>query len=278
MKIIDFRLRPSTSEMVSIADNPVFKNLLMKKAKPYDKRVYPVAETVKEMDKAGIVLGVIQGRDIETTYHWKLTNDHIAEVVKKFPNRFIGFAGVDPNKGMNAVREVERAVKILGLKGVSLDPWLHWKPANDKIYYPIYAKCVELDIPVILTTGPAAHVPNSVMEHASPATIDEVAKDFPELVIIASHGCYPYVFEMIATAYRHENVYFDICAYELFPGAEFYIKAVNTIIPTKMLFASAHPLTNFNDTLERHKQFLYTEEARANVYHKNAERILRINI
>lgn len=278
MKIIDFRLRPSTPEMVSIADNRVFKDLLMKKAKPYDKKIYPVEETVKEMDDAGIVLGVIQGRDIEATYQWKLTNDHVAEVIKKFPNRFIGYAGVDPNKGMDAVREIERAVKVLGLKGVSIDPYLHWKPANDKMYYPIYAKCVELEIPIMLTTGPGAHVPDSIMGHASPATIDEVAKDFPKLTIIASHGCYPYVLEMITVALRHDNVYFDISSYELFPGAELYVKAVNTIIPTKMLFASAHPLTHFKDTIKRHEQLPYTEGARENVYYRNAERVLNIKI
>jgi predicted TIM-barrel fold metal-dependent hydrolase len=250
----------------------------MKKAKPYDKRIYPIEETVKEMDAAGIALGVAQGRDIETTYQWKVTNDHLAEVIKKIPNRFVGFAGVDPNKGMDAVREVERAVKILGLKGVSIDPYLHWKPANDKMYYPIYAKCVELEIPIMLTTGPGAHVPDSIMGHASPATIDEVAKDFPELTIIATHGCYPYVSEMIAVALRHDNVYFDIAAYELFPGSELYIQAVNTIIPTKMLFASGHPLTNFNDTIKRHKQLPYTAEARENVYYRNAEHVLRIKI
>ncbi len=278
MKIIDFRLRPSTPEMVSIADNRVFKDLLMKKAKPFDKRVYPIEETVREMDEVGIVLGIIQGRDIETTYQWKLTNDHVAEVVQKFPNRFIGFAGVDPNKGMNAVREVERAVKVLNCKGVSLDPYMHWKPANDKIYYPIYAKCVELGVPVILTAGPGAHVPNSIMGHAHPATIDEVAKDFPELTIIADHGCYPYVMEIIAVALRHENVYFDISAYELFPGAELYVQAANTIIPTKMVFASAHPLTHFKDTIRRHEQLPYTPEVRENVYYRNAERILKIKV
>ena len=125
MKIIDFRMRPSTPEMVSVADSRAYKDLLMKKAKPYDKRIYPVEETVREMDEVGIVLGVIPGRDIETTYQWKVTNDHLAEIVQKFPKRFVAFAGVDPNKGMRAVREVERAVKGLGLKGVALDPYLH---------------------------------------------------------------------------------------------------------------------------------------------------------
>lgn len=264
--------------MVSVADSRAYRDLLMKKAKPYVKQVYPIEETVRRMDAAGIAIGVIQGRDIETTYNYKLSNDHVAEVVNKFPKRFIGFAGVDPNKRMEAVREIERAVRSLGLRGVSLDPYLHQKPANDKIYYPVYAKCVELGVPVSLTTGPGALVPDSIMGHASPATIDEVSKDFPELVLIASHGCYPYVMEIISVALRHENVYFDISGYELFPGSELYVKAVNTIIPRKMLFASAHPLTDFADTIKRHEGMAYTPEVRENLYYRNAETVLKIKL
>jgi predicted TIM-barrel fold metal-dependent hydrolase len=278
MKIIDFRMRPSTPEMVSVADSRAYKDLLMKKAKPYDKRIYPVEETIREMDEVGIALGVIPGRDIETTYQWKVTNDHLAEIVQKFPKRFVAFAGVDPNKGMSAVREVERAVKGLGLKGVALDPYLHWKPANDKIFYPIYAKCAELEVPIMLTAGPGAHVPGSIIAHAAPATIDEVAKDFPELTIIAGHGCYPFVTEMIALALRHDNVYFDIGAYELFPGSDLYVQAANTILTNKLVLASGHPLTNMKEALQRYEKLPFNKQTRENVYYRNAERVLKIKI
>lgn len=273
-KIIDFRVRPSTPEMVDVAKSGPFRDMLSRKAKPYDQRVYPVEELVQEMDAAGICMGVMQGRDIETTFQWKVSNDHVASIAAKFPDRFIPFAGVDPHKGMDAVYEIVRSVEVLGMRGVSLDPYLHRLPADDRAYFPIYAKCAELNIPVILTAGPAAHVYRTVMADASPATIDVVARYFPELTIIASHGCYPYVLEMIAVALRHSNVYFEFSGYELLPGSEEYVRAANTIIPEKVLFASAHPLTNFNDTIARHKQLAFTDVARQNVYYNNARRLL----
>lgn len=274
-RIIDFRVRPSTKEMVSVAQgHGPFRDMLARKAKPYDQRVYPVEELVQEMDAAGIEVGVMQGRDLETTFNWKVSNDHVAEIAAKFPKRFVPFAGVDPNKGMDAVREITRAARDLGMKGVSLDPYMHRAPADDRIYFPIYAKCVELNLPVILTAGPGAFVRQSVMADASPATIDVVARHFPELTIIASHGCYPYVLEMISVALRNENVYFEFSGYELFPGAENYVKAANTIIPKKVLFGSAHPLTHFNDTIARHSTLDYTPEARENVYYNNGRRLL----
>lgn len=274
-RIIDFRVRPSTPEMVSVAQgHGPFRDMLARKAKPYDQRVYPVEELVQEMDAAGIEVAVTQGRDLETTFNWKVTNDHVAEIAGRFPGRFVPFAGVDPNKGMDAVRELTRAVRELDMRGCSLDPYMHRAPADDRIYFPIYAKCVELDIPVILTAGPGAFVRQSVMADASPAAIDVVARHFPELTIIASHGCYPYVLEMISVALRHENVYFEFSGYELFPGAENYVRAANTVIPKKVLFGSAHPLTNFNDTIARHSGLDYTPEARENVYYNNGRRLL----
>lgn len=274
-RIIDFRVRASTPEMVSVAQGKgPFRDMLARKAKPYDQRVYPVEELVEEMDAAGIEVGVMQGRDLETTFDWKMSNDHVAEVISKFPQRFVGYAGVDPHKGMDAVRELERAVRDLGMLGLSVDPYMHRAPADDRIYFPLYAKCVELGVPVILTAGPGAFVRQSVMADASPATIDVIARYFPELTIIASHGCYPYVLEMIAVALRNENVYFEFSGYELFPGSENYVKAANTITPRKVLFGSAHPLTNFNDTIARHSQLAYTPEARENVYYNNARALL----
>ncbi len=77
---------------------------------------------------------------------------YIREIVKKYPDRLIGYAGVDPNKRMEAVREVDKAAK-LGLRGVSIDPFLSKTRINDKRMYPIYAKCVEHGFPVFLTTG-----------------------------------------------------------------------------------------------------------------------------
>ena len=67
-----------------------------------------------------------------------------------------------------AVREVVRCHRDLGLRGVSMDPYMHKIPADHRLFYPIYAKCVELDIPCVLTAGWAFRMPGVVVDDAAP--------------------------------------------------------------------------------------------------------------
>lgn len=87
-------------------------------------RVEPLAMNEKDfirlLDEWGVEVAVLYNMDEETASGVKgLPNDYFAEVVSRHPNRLRCFAGVDPHKGMQAVREVERCVKELGLHGVA---------------------------------------------------------------------------------------------------------------------------------------------------------------
>ncbi len=140
---------------------------------------------------------MITGRDCETTYGAKSNNESVTEFVSRYPEKFIGFVGLDPHKGMKAIAELKASVQELGMKGAAVDPYLAQIYANDAKYYPIYSKCCELDIPIVFTTGPATLVPNAIIDHVAPRYIDVVARDFPELKIVISHGGYPWVNEAI---------------------------------------------------------------------------------
>ncbi|MFZ5945694.1 MAG: amidohydrolase family protein [Bacillota bacterium] len=278
MKIIDFRFRPNTAETLSgIANSKMFKGLCatidFNKMKPQT-----VAEVVADLDKHNVYKAVVTGRDCETTYSAKSNNPSVVEFVNMFPDKFIGFAGMDPHKGMRAIEELKDYVLNKGLKGASIDPYLAQIYVNDAKYYPIYAKCCELNIPLVITTGPATLVPNAVIDHVAPRYIDFVARDFPELKIIISHGGYPWVNEMIIVAQRNENVFLELSEYEFFPQSEAYMQAVNTIISDKVLYASAHPFVDFRDALENYKKLPLKEEVREKVMFKNAARILGIDV
>ncbi|MDI6711007.1 MAG: amidohydrolase family protein [Thermoanaerobacterales bacterium] len=275
--IIDFRVRPSTPELVSVAENRVFKGMMQWldfRTETEDLDTLAVA-----LREEGITKAVVQGRDLETTYGWKVTNDHIAEIVNKHPDMFIGFAGADPWKGMAAVREIQRAVTELGLAGVSVDPYMHQMYCNDARYYPIYAKCTELGVPVEITAGPGAFVPGAVIDHVAPRYVDFVARDFPELKIIVSHGGYPWVAEMITVALRNRNVYFEISAYETMPGSDLYVKAANDgLIDKKLLYASAHPFVNFRKCLRTWDNLPFKDEVRRRVMYENAAQLLGLDL
>lgn len=278
MKVIDFRFRPNTAAVLDgIANNTAFKGLCaaidFTKMKPQT-----LEEVVADLDRHNVCKAVITGRDCETTYASKSNNGSVAEFVNKFPGKFIGYVGLDPHKGMRAVRELKQAVEEQGFKGAAIDPYLAQIYVNDAKYYPLYAKCCELDVPLVITTGPATLVPNAVIDHVAPRYIDFVARDFPELKIVVSHGGYPWVNEMIIVAQRNENVYLELSEYEFFPLSEAYVHAVNTIISDKVMYASAHPFVDFKEALRSYEKIPFKPEVREKVMYRNAARLLGLEV
>ncbi len=274
MKIIDFRFRPNTAEVLTgIQNSKMFKGLCetidFSKMKPQT-----VPEVVADLDRYNIEWAVITGRDCETTYGARSNNDSVIEFVRQFPNKFIGFIGLDPHKGMRAIHELKASVTELGMRGAAVDPYLAQIYANDAKYYPIYAKCCELDIPIIFTTGPATLVPNAIIDHVAPRYIDFVARDFPELKIVISHGGYPWVNEAITVAQRNRNVYIDLSEYEFSPMAEAYVEAANTMIGDKILFASAHPFVDFREALQKYEKLALKPEVKQKIMYDNAAKLL----
>ena len=274
MKVIDFRFRPNTKETLSgIANSKMFKGLC---ASIDFSKMLPqtLQEVVDDLDKYNVETAVITGRDCETTYGSKSNNNSVIDFIKEYPDKFVGFYGLDPHKGMRAIRDLNHAVKELGFKGAAIDPYLARIYVNDAKYYPFYAKCCELDVPIIITTGPATLVPNAVIDHVAPRYIDFVARDFPELKLIISHGGYPWVNEMIFVVQRNQNVYMEMSEYEMFPQSESYIQAANTVISDKILYASAHPFQDFKETLRVYEKLAFTDDVREKIMYKNAANLL----
>jgi predicted TIM-barrel fold metal-dependent hydrolase len=274
MKSIDFRFRPNTPEVVDgIANSSMFAGLC--KAIDFSKRPkQSLEDIVKDLDKREVEVAVITGRDCEKTYDVPANNKSVVEFVKAFPEKFIGFYGLDPHKGMDAVRELTEAVEQKGMKGAAVDPYLSHLYPNDAKYYPIYSKCCELEIPIIFTTGPATLVDGAVMDHVAPRYIDFVARDFPELKIIISHGGYPWVNEAVFVTQRNANVYLEFSEFELSPQSDIYIKAAETIIPDQILFASAHPFVEQETALKIYKELPWSAETLEKVMYTNAKKVL----
>ena len=130
MKIIDFRFRPNTPEIINgIKNSSMFKATC--EAIGFDKRVpQALPEIVADLDRRGVELCVVSGRDCETTYGFPANNNSILEFCRAYPNKFLGFWGIDPHKGMDAVREVEHVIKDLGMRGIATDPYLAHCPPS----------------------------------------------------------------------------------------------------------------------------------------------------
>jgi predicted TIM-barrel fold metal-dependent hydrolase len=231
---------------------------------------------IKDMDDAGVSKSVIVAIDAETRFGFKTSNEMVAAIISKYPERLIGFAGADPNKGVIAVKEFERAVKELGFKGLKLLPHLIELNPNEKIIYPLYEKAQQLDVPVLFHAGTQFHT-GTRLKYCRPIHIDDVAVDFPNLKIIIAHFGWPWYEETIAICERHRNVYFNIAGWAPKYIPQIVVHYMNSRLSDKALFGSDYPLVTRRRILTELDQLELKPENKEKILCKNAKRILKIS-
>lgn len=198
----------------------------------------PVELTVGLMDEAGIDRMLISAwqaprRDL-------ITNDEVAGFVAAAPDRLVGIGSVDISQPMQAVAEVRRCVRELGFRGIRVLPWLCEAPPTDRRFYPVYVACAEEGVPFCTQIGHTG--PLMPSEVGRPIYLDQVALDFPELVLVGGHIGYPWTDEAIAVATKHENVYIDTSAYT---AARYPLALVDFLRGhgrNKVLFGTNYPM------------------------------------
>ncbi len=168
------------------------------------------------------------------------------ELFEKFPKRFIGEVHVDANQGMDAVRMLEDAVNahpnIVAASGnpCLLNPQV---PIDDKKWYPIYAKCCELDIPINMLVGvPGPRVPFKCQH---PGLLDEVAWFFPELRVVMRHGGDPWTDLCVKLLLKWPNLYYSTSAWAPKHYPRNILDFANTRGRTKVMFAGYHPWLSY---------------------------------
>ena len=235
---------------------------------------------VKQLDEMGVEKAVIFNLDEETPSGLKgLSNDYYADIVQKYPEKFTGFAGIDPLKGPDAISEIRRSYE-LGLRGIAMRPFMFSITPNDAKMYPLYATCVELGIPVWFHLS--INYSTLTMEVERPIYIDVVAQDFPDLKIIAGHGGWPWVNEMVAVAWRNPNVYIDIASYlpkyigMAGTGWEPLLHFGNSVLQDKILFGSTQLLMGLSikDLADGIMELPLKEEVKDKWLYYNAARLL----
>ncbi|MEO0996449.1 MAG: amidohydrolase family protein [Pseudomonadota bacterium] len=202
---------------------------------------------LKRMDAAGIerslLIGVRAG-DMNVRGSFELPYERVHAVCAAHPERYSGLAGVDPFRGMQGLRDLEHAVRELGFVGAHLYPhWFELAPDHAR-YYPYYAKCCELDIPIMMQIGQNLVYSRSrrLPSVGRPICLDRVAIDFPELKLIGIHIGVPWTDEAIAMAWKHENVYLAGDAYAPRHWPASFVHYANTYGSHKVLFGTDWPV------------------------------------
>jgi predicted TIM-barrel fold metal-dependent hydrolase len=210
---------------------------------------------------------------------WHLPYEIVAEAVRRHPERFSALAGLDPYEGMEGVRRLERAVRELGFVGAHMYPhWFELAPDHAK-WYPYYAKCVELDVPVQMQVGQSLiYTPEQRLRSVGrPIALDAVACDFPELKLIGIHIGIPWTEEMIAMAWKHPNVYIGCDAHSPKYWPASFVQYVNTYGQDKVIFGTDFPVLDFARTREEIEALGLKEEPKRKLLRENALRIYNLN-
>jgi predicted TIM-barrel fold metal-dependent hydrolase len=205
-----------------------------------------------------------------------ITNDEVAEFTSKFPDRFVGVAAVNLENPMEAVREIDRAARELGFKALRVVPWLWNRPPNDRFYFPLYVRCIELDIAFCTQVGHTGPLMPSEPGRPIPY-LDEVALIFPELRIVAGHIGYPWTDETIALAWKHENVFIDTSAHLPRYYPKQLIHFMKTYGREKVLFGTNYPQLPYEKCAGEARELDLPDEARDSFLHLNARRVFKLD-
>ena len=268
LKAVDWRLRPPFK---SFKESYLY-NEDLRPTPPVAALEFDMDKMIKEMDGAGIEVGVVPmrvGND----------NNDIAELKKLYPGRFAGLAHIDPWDGKKALEDIDLYVGEGKADGIIMEPGQFFlrgsMPADDKMLWPIYEKCQAEGILVSLTFGGLFC---DKLENYNPIYIDRVAKMFPDMTLVLSHGGWPYVTEICHVAYQRPNVYLDIDYYGFTtnPGYQGYVIAANNVLQDRILFGSCYPGFALERAVGEYQKNGLSEEALPKVLYHNAAKLLKL--
>jgi len=226
----------------------------------------PISVTLHEMDRFGVEIGLIgAGGDVSR------------KALHTYPDRFIAQGGVDPNKGKEGIRDMVRQYEEFGVRSFGafnsgFDPQVG---IDDELMYPIYDKCVELDVPIFSCAGvPGPRLP---MWPQHVERIDKVMYDFPELVFFTRHGCEPWVDLAVKLMLKWPNLYYSTSAF----APKYYPKEIidyaNTRGADKVIYAGYFPIgLSLERIMKDMQNVTFKDEVWPKFLRENARKVLKI--
>ena len=207
-------------------------------------------------------------------------NEAVAKIIAEDPARFsgIGTFSCEPFDIMRALSQLEYC-KEAGMIGVTTQPSFFHLPIDDRRFYPIYAKAVELDLVVCLHTGVNYGVTHPI-RNDHPLMLDDVACDFPRLKLVACHAGWPWVAEMVAVARKHPNVFMEFGG--LAPkyvgaqgtGWEVMHRFMNSLLAEQVLFGTDWPVISQRRALSEWREMELKPHVLDALLGANAARLL----
>ena len=217
-----------------------------------------------EIDRA--IVCPVKPRD----YHLAPANDLVADAMAG-QARLVGLARVDPNRGAEALEELDRAVHTLHLRGLFLHPWEDHFRVNGPRVAPLVQRCAALGLPVVIAAG--------YPWLSEAAQVGDLARRFPEVQIVMTHGGQINIsglgqadaFEVLR---RHPDVSIESSGVY---RQDFLEDVATTLGAERVLFGSNSPLMDVRLEVERARWASLPDAARQLILGGNAARIFRLD-
>ncbi len=227
-----------------------------------------VAYTLSLMDAHGIEKALM-GFDPDDPVSVRAVREH--------GDRFLPEYFVDPNRGMDEVRAIERLHATYGLRAVSAFPagTVPQVPIDDARYYPIFAKCVELGLPIFCCIGvPGPRIP---MAPQLAHQLDAICGFFPELVFVVRHGAEPWAELVVKLMLEHPNLYYSTSAFSPRYYPEAVVEYANTRGADKVMYAGYVPAGLDLDRIMSDLDHVpFRDHVWPKFLHENARRVLAL--
>ena len=204
-------------------------------------------QLLDEMDGAGVEKAVILGQDTHATRspafkNYTLRNDEVAGIASRSNDRLVPFAGVDPNAGREAVSELKRAVKKLGMRGLKVHSSANSVYLNDRrLMFPNYDNCQDQGLPILFHTGTTG-LGDCEIKYSKTELLDEVCQRFPDLKVIMAHFGWPWPEVAMAIALRNPNVFIDVSGWKPRYLPQTVFPYLNGILQDRFLFGTDYPM------------------------------------
>jgi len=228
-----------------------------------------IAYTLDKMDEVGVATAMI---GVTAEYEVAI------RALKEHPDRFIGSFEVNPTRGMKAVRDIRYMKEHLDIKCVTAFPAgsRPQVPINDKMFYPIYAACVDLELPIGVCCGvPGPRVPMACQDVA---LIDEVCWYFPELKFIMKHGAEPWTDLAVKLMLKWPNLFYMTSAFAPKHYPKDIIHYANTRGADKILYAGYFPMgLSLRRIFDEMPNVLFRDHVWPKFLRENAIRVLGLD-
>ncbi len=208
-----------------------------------------------------------------------VSNDDVLAFAAEHADVAMPFVSVDPTRGPEAVREARRLVATGLVRGLKLHPPLQQFFANDRAAYPLYEVFAEAKLPVLFHTGHSGIGTGQPggggirLKYGNPMPIDDVAVDFPDLLIVMAHPSFPWQDEAISICLHKPGVYIDLSGWSPKYFSPTLVQYANSLLKRKVLFGSDYPWITPDRWLADFETIGIKDEVRPLILKENAARL-----